>query len=60
MTITLKEISTGTTQEWTLEQMLDFINSDRNPEWVPYTEKDWKDGWDHFGAPEEYTIISIK
>lgn len=60
MKITLKEISTGTIQEWTMGQMLDFINEDRNPEWVPYGKDDWKDGWTHFGAPDEFEIISTK
>jgi hypothetical protein len=41
-------------------QMLDFINEDRNPEWVPYDKSDWKDGWTHFGAPDEFEIISTK
>jgi hypothetical protein len=60
MIITLKEVSTGQVQEWTVNQMLDFINADRNPEWIPYTKDDWENGWTHFGAPDEFEIISIK
>ena len=54
----LLNTETNETEYWTLEAMLTYINEDRNPEWVAYTEADWREGWKHFGDGGQYTLLS--
>jgi|DEB0MinimDraft_6_1074348.scaffolds.fasta_scaffold04479_8 hypothetical protein len=44
ITYTLKNSVDGEVWEATLFEILREINDDRNEEWEPYDETDWKDG----------------
>ena len=49
----LINVETGKKVEWTLKQILDNINRDRNQDWIDYDETDWKEGLEVF---TEYRI----
>jgi len=42
----------GVTEQWTVEQILSYINEDRSPDWTDYTKDDWVEGWEHWVEPE--------
>ena len=52
----------GDVHYWTLDRVVDHINSDRGPEWVPYEASDWKEGWSNFceGDVLEYELTMTK
>lgn len=56
--IKLLNTETNEVEYWTLETMLAYINEDRNPEWQPYTEADWRDGWNHFCDGSQFQLLS--
>lgn len=56
--IKLLNTETNEIEHWTVEQMLAYINEDRNPEWVDYTGEDWRDGWSHFCDGGQYILLS--
>ena len=58
MKIKLLNKETDSIEEWSVQEMLDHINDDRNPEWIPYTKDDWREGWKHWGNDETYSLIS--
>jgi hypothetical protein len=45
-------------QEWTLEEIIEYINQDRSERWTDYDETDWKEGWNEWVEPEGfYTLL---
>jgi hypothetical protein len=56
--IILRNIETGENEKWTIEQIVSYINAERNEEWIPYDQNDWRDGWSHFCEGNEYQLIS--
>jgi hypothetical protein len=56
--IKLLNIETGETETWTVPQVLDYINEDRNPEWIDYTSEDWLQGWNAFCEGLDYQLLS--
>ena len=42
------DIRTGEEHNWSLEQILEEINGDRDVKWVHYDETDWREGWNEW------------
>ena len=57
MKITMLDRESGVKEEWTLDELLTNLNSDRNSDWIPYDETDWERGWALFGNPD-FLIVS--
>jgi hypothetical protein len=51
MKIILINTETNCQETWKLKDLISWLNTDRNEEWKPYTNKDWKQGLEHFGYP---------
>lgn len=49
----------GSPKKWTMEQVLDEINRDRNEEWIPYTWEDWRGGWNHWVEGHTYKLLEV-
>ena len=56
----VKDIISEATYEWTIRDILNEINRDRHLEWIPYTEDDWREGWELFCEGDLYTIETNK
>ena len=56
----IKNIETGTIEEWSVSRVLEEINRDRSPEWTPYDETDdLVEAWSHWVEAEEvYSIVT--
>lgn len=48
--IKVLDTETGKTHKWKISTILKYINENRNPYWIPYTLRDWREGWEHFGV----------
>lgn len=57
MNIYIKEIDSGIVREWTLQEVINYINADRSDKWIDYDESDWEDGWISWCEGEIYTLI---
>jgi len=42
-------------QQWTLESIVEEINTGRSNQWTPYNKSDWKEGWDQWVDGEFYS-----
>lgn len=58
MKIKIKDIESGIVREWTLQEVINYINADRSGKWTDYDESDWVDGWMSWCEGEIYTLIS--
>ena len=43
--------------EWTLEEIIEYINRDRSNEWTDYDETDWREGWKEWVEPEGFYVL---
>jgi hypothetical protein len=46
--------------EWSLQEIIEYINADRSNEWTDYNESDWKEGWDAWVGGEGYYKLITK
>tara|TARA_R100000951_G_scaffold114120_1_gene117696 strand:- start:10755 stop:10943 length:189 start_codon:yes stop_codon:yes gene_type:complete len=46
--------------EWSLQEIIEYINADRSNEWTDYNESDWKEGWDEWVKGEGYYKLITK
>lgn len=53
----LKDVETGQTYKWRLQDILEEINRDRSDKWTPYDETDWEEGWREWCEGDIYTLI---
>lgn len=60
MVFTVMCAETKEESSWTLAEVLEEINRDRNPDWIPYDESDWVEGWNEFVEGEFYKLLSVK
>ena len=44
-------------QEWTLDEIIEYINRDRSNEWTDYDKSDWREGWNEWVEPEGFYIL---
>lgn len=51
----LRNVNDGTITEWTMDDILDMLNSARSPQWIPYDKMDFQEGLTHF---TEYRIAT--
>ena len=42
---------------WSLSKIVSEINRDRIDFWIPYTKKDWREGWNHFVEGERFVLV---
>jgi hypothetical protein len=54
----LRDLSSGETIYWTLEQIIEDINRDRSEDWIPYTKDDWREGWQEWCEGVDYHLIN--
>jgi hypothetical protein len=50
------DIRTGEEHNWSLEQILEEINGDRDVLWVNYDETDWREGWNEWCEGYNYIL----
>jgi hypothetical protein len=55
----LKHIETNEVIEFSMTEMLDYINADRNPKWIDYDETDVIEGWYAFCEGDSYTLVEV-
>lgn len=56
--IPVEVIGENCTVYWTLEEVLEAINSDRFCGWVDYDSSDWVEGWREWVAPNGFYSIA--
>jgi len=48
----------GTSEQWTLQRVLEYINQDRSCDWNDYDASDWVEGWAEWVEPNGiYSIL---
>ena len=50
--------SSGKLEEWSAQDIVDYVNSDRNSEWIDYTADEWLDAWNEWAEGEFYELIN--
>ena len=50
----IKDLYTGATQVWSIQEILREINRGHSDEYTPYNETDWKEGWNEWVEWDEY------
>jgi len=53
----IHELGTNNIYLWTVPEILERINSNRNEEWLAYDEVDWLEGWMEWEEGDTFHLI---
>jgi hypothetical protein len=55
----MKILNLGTMEieNWTAEDIVDYVNADRNPDWLDYDVTEWREAWYEWAEGEFYKIV---
>jgi len=53
------DLGSNELQDWSAQDIVDYINSDRNSEWLDYTNDEWLEAWYEWADGEFYKLISL-
>jgi hypothetical protein len=54
----VKKLSNDNISIWSIKDILNEINKDRDIDWQDYNETDWLEGWFIFCEGLDYTLVS--
>jgi hypothetical protein len=54
----VKKLSNDNISIWSIKDILNEINKDRDIDWQDYDETDWLEGWFIFCEGRDYTLVS--
>lgn len=56
--IKVLNVKTGVTESHHVEWFLRELNHHRNDDWIPFTAKDWRNGWEAYIDKRQYKLIN--
>ena len=56
----VKDLETGETSEWTIDEILAEINRDHSEEFTDYDRSDWREGWEQFAEGDYITLVDVR